>query len=347
METLSLPHGIQSSPVHFYPLSDAGDPFAPSRLETYLPPVVEAALRDAALDADERRALPVFLGSSCFNVRDSEVAYARALDAGAADAIPMPYTDMGSLARYVCTLAGSHGPDFSFNTACSSAAHALLVAARYLRAGLARNALVVGVELANLTSLAGFSALQLLTDRIAPFGEQRDGIVLGEGIAAVVLQADTTARLRLLGGASQVDTHAIATSNPDGHSLASVMHAALRDSDTEPAAVRAIKAHATGTPSNDEAEALGLHHVFPAMPPVCVLKQWIGHTLGACGVVELVLFAGALEQGFVPGALYEKPDPLLAVTPLAQPVAAVPGRYLLNQFGFGGNNNVLALEMAC
>lgn len=341
--TLALPGNGEPSTAGFYCLHGTDDVFAPGRMQTCLPAVVEAALHDAGMDQTARRRLPVFVGSSCFNVRDSELTFAQA----PADALPMRHAEVGRVAHDIRRIAGSEGPDFSFNTACSSATNALLAACRFLRAGLARQALVVGVELANLTSLAGFSALQLLTDRVRPFAAARSGIVLGEGIGAVVLEADADTRFRLAGGCSQVDTHSVTTAHPDGRSVAATMQGALHAADLSPTDVRAVKAHATGTSANDEAEARGLHRVFPAMPPVCVLKPWTGHTLGACGIVELVLIAGALEHGFIPGAPFEAPDPELAIAPLTAPAPAMPGSYLLNQFGFGGNNAVLAMDMTC
>lgn len=347
LETLPLPGAAEPPSASFYSLHGTNDPLAPGRMQSCLPAIVEAALNDAALDARARRRLPVFVGSSCFNVRDSELANAKAYAADASTALPMPHAELGHLAQEVCRVAGSHGPDFSFNSACSSAANALLAATRYLRAGLAQHALVVGVELANLASLAGFSALQLLAEQVQPFAAGRRGVVLGEGMGAVVLEAHAPSRFRLVGGCSRVDTHSVTTAAPDGSSVAIAMTDAMQDAGLAATDIRALKAHATGTPANDEAEARGLHRVFPTLPPVCVLKPWTGHTLGACGIVELVLFAGALEQGFIPGAPAHTPDPDLAITPLAAPVPAMPGHYLLNQFGFGGNNAVLALEMTC
>lgn len=346
-EKLVLPEWLAAQPLHFYPLDGGGDPLAPERMDRILSPVIESAMQEAGLDLQARRTLPVFLGSSCFNVRDSEQAYAQACRRNASDAIPLPYVDMSDIACRASAVIGSHGPDFSFNTACSSAANALLAATRYLQAGLGRYAMVVGVELANLTSLAGFASLQLLSEAVRPFGQHRSGIVLGEGVGVVILEAGGDSRLHLRGGISRVDTFAVSTANPDGHALAGVMRQAARNSRVELADIRAVKAHATSTPSNDEAEARALHHLFSPLPPICTLKPWTGHTLGACGAVELVLFASALTQGFLPGAPGVRPDPDLNVMPVEKSRPAQPGHYLLNQFGFGGNNSVLTLELAC
>ena len=154
-------------------------------------------------------------------------------------------------------------------------------------------------------------------------------------------------RSRILGGANNCDTHNPTTANPDGRSVAEVLRLALNRTGTAVGDVRGIKLHGTGSLSGDQAEAAGLTQVFPTMPPLSGLKAYIGHSLGACGVVELVLFAGALQGGLIPAtAGFSTPDPALGLHPLTAPRPAQAGRYLLNHFGFGGNNTVLVLEQS-
>lgn len=171
-------------------------------------------------------------------------------------------------------------------------------------------------------------------------------MVLGEGLSAVVLSVEPAAgALRLLGGANNCDGYSVTTANPDGGSVAEVLRQALARSQTETAAVRAIKAHGTGSGSSDQAEAAGLIRVFAPLPPVTALKAYLGHTLGACGTNELVLYAAALGRGQLPATLgFKTPDPALGLRPVTAPTPAPAGRYLLNHFGFGGNNTVLVLE---
>jgi 3-oxoacyl-[acyl-carrier-protein] synthase-1 len=162
----------------------------------------------------------------------------------------------------------------------------------------------------------------------------------------VLLSADGPSEaMRLHDGASNCDTFSITTADPEGTSVAAVLHQALSQARLRPEAIRGIKAHGTGTPSGDLAEAAGLRKVFPELPPFSILKPYIGHTLGACGVIELVLYAGALAQGRLPARSSPvAADPELGIQPLKVSRAAAPGYYLLNQFGFGGNNAVLVLE---
>jgi len=332
--------------LSYYRIADGADLLDPERMKRLLPPVVEAALAPAGLTVKQRRELPVFIGSSCFSIASEESHYARELAHDPGHAMPMRLTGFDVIATLVRETAGSNAAAFTWNTACTSAANALLAAQRSLALGRYRQALVVGLELANLTTLSGFSALQLMADTVRPFDARRTGIVLGEGISAVLLDVEPgPTSPRLVAGASNCDTHGVTGANPDGSSIAAVLARGLRMAGVEAAQIRALKAHGTGTVTNDEAEARGMHGVFSPMPPVCALKPWLGHTMGACGLNELVLFASALEDGFIPAAAgFETVDEALNVVPLTEETTAGPGYYLLNQFGFGGNNTVLIME---
>lgn len=330
--------------LNYYRIPDGAELFDPERLERLLPQVTRAAV--ARLQDSERRALPVFVGSSCFSVGLAEAEYAAALAHDKSTAVSMPRCDYDYPAKLACAALGSGGETWAYNTACSSSANALLGALGLLESGVYHHALVLGVEYANRTSLAGFSGLQVMAEQVQPFDAARRGMVLGEGVGAVLLSAEPApGALRILGGASNCDTHNVTTANPDGRSVAEVLRLALSRTGTAAADVRGVKVHGTGSLSGDQAEAAGLAQVFPKMPPLSGLKGYIGHSLGACGVVELVLFVGALQRGLIPAtAGFSTSDPALGLRPLIEPKPAQAGRYLLNHFGFGGNNAVLVLE---
>ncbi len=328
-------------------IPDQAELFDPGRFEQLLPPVVQSAVAQAGLTDAEIRQLPLFIGSSCFSIGLSESRYAAAFAHKPQNAVPLPlcwYQDIALLAQQAL---GSTGDTYTYNTACTASANALLGALYMLELGWYKHALVIGAELANRTTLAGFSGLQILADRLQPFDAARKGIVLGEGIGAVLLSAEAGAvkSLKVTGGANNCDTWSVTTANPDGLSVAALLRRTFEQMCVQPRQVRGIKAHGTATSTGDTAEALGMHQVFESLPPVTVLKPYIGHTLGACCVNELVLFAGALQRGCLPATPgFETPDPALDVHPLAQMAAAPDGYYLLNHFGFGGNNTVLVLE---
>jgi 3-oxoacyl-[acyl-carrier-protein] synthase-1 len=216
-----------------------------------------------------------------------------------------------------------------------------------LHHGWYQNALVVGFELANLTTLSGFSGLQLIAGAVRPFDLERAGVVLGEGIGAVVLSVSdrSEAGLRVHGGAANVDTFSVTAANPDGSSIAAVQMALLAQAGVDAGNVRGIKTHGTASPLNDAGEAAGIRRVFASVPQICALKPYIGHTLGACGVNEFVLMVSALRAGFFPATPgFETEDPALGVRPTRERADAPPGHYLLNYFGFGGHNTALLIE---
>jgi 3-oxoacyl-[acyl-carrier-protein] synthase-1 len=226
-----------------------------------------------------------------------------------------------------------------------------MAAKRQLAAGVIDYALVVGVELFNNITAQGFSSLGLLTSSVMkPFDASRDGLVLGESVAALVLgsarQRDAS-HFYLAGGANRSDAHSITSITADGSTVASVMNQALASANCKPEAIAAIKVHGTASLANDEAEAAGMHRVFASLPKVCALKPFIGHTLGACGLTELILFYRALEAGFLiatPGISVEPGELRVALNQQPQFSPSMSNSYLLNYFGFGGNNSALVIR---
>lgn len=234
------------------------------------------------------------------------------------------------------------GPVHVINTACTSSLNALLAAHALLRAGEAEEALVLGVELDNRLTLGGFGALQLLSASSSkPFGKHRDGLVLGEAVAAVRLSAREAAQWKLLGGANVVDG-----SQPTGASVFAVVRMyrqALQASGLEAKAIDLIKVQAAGSPGNDAAEAQALREYFHAVPALVSLKAAMGHTMGASGAAEVALLIACLEQGVWPS--YEDDvDEALGVTLAAMPESA--RRVLATILGFGGSHASVVLERA-
>lgn len=313
---------------------------------------MNAAVREALSAADladsELRHIPLFIGSTSYAVRLAEAHFEHSLAALEKDPVSLPFAGFDQAAEYLREEFGLLGPEYLINTACAASANALLAGAAAIASGRAEHALVVGLELFNVTTLAGFFGMQLLTDDVMrPFDKRRNGLVLGEGCGAVILSASdgSDAGLFVTAGASACDTHSITASNPDGSAIARVMDAALHRAAVPPEKIRAIKAHGTASPLNDDGEAAGMHRVFATVPPVFALKPYVGHTLGGCGAIEVALFAAAFDDGFIPrSAGFEFRDDRLAIEPLTEPISADPGHYMLNFFGFGGNNSTLIMS---
>ena len=321
-----------------------------TRLEAAVLGVVAEALQASGLSSAQIEDAALVLGTSSMDISVSEAVYRREL-AERAEALPlMANSCLGQLADRIRRHFGIKGQDLTVNTACTASANALMYGDLLIRGGRARHVVVLGVEIFNLITAMGFSGLELLSaDGMKPFDVDRSGLVLGEACAALVIAAEPRdgGGYWLEAGANLCDTHAISAANPDGSTVAAVMREALARAGVDPAAIVAVKAHGTASLLNDEAEAAALADIFTALPPVAVLKPFIGHTFGACGLAELILFMGAAEAGFLPATpgICARPSDLGITLP--QTPAPLPrGRYLLNYAGFGGNNTALILANA-
>lgn len=234
---------------------------------------------------------------------------------------------------------------FTLNTACTSAANGLLYGARMIAANLHKRALVLAFETPSAVAQQGFGALDLISPSglYRPFHPQRDGLVLGEAYTATLLALEPgpTPLAKLLGGFSACDTSNLTTTREDGSHIDWVMREALRSAGASVDQIGLVKLHGTATGANDRAESNGVRLLFgEALPPLCVLKPWLGHTLGACGLSETLLLVQNLAH--LPGCDYAD-DALLPLP--TEPLAIAEDSLLLaNFFGFGGNNASLVLQ---
>jgi len=338
----------QRETVPYQLLADEPQDHGDQRLWRVLENVIEEAFEAAALTPEQRRGAALFVGSSSFDISASEAAYRRDLE-NDPQALPLAVSSsLGNCANRIRHRFDLRGPDYSFNTACTASANAVLYADALIRAGIVKHALVVGIELFNVITAMGFYSLDLLTRGVMkPFDSERDGLALGETCAALVLgPCNADHQFQLLGGANLCDRHSISAANPDGSSVAQVMHQALMAANLHPANIAALKTHGTASLLNDEAETAGMRRVFDqALPPLCALKPFIGHTLGACGLGELILFCACADRNFLigtPGVCVEKSD--LGIVLNQQPSALLPADFMLNYFGFGGNNTSLVIS---
>ena len=304
---------------------------------------VELALDQAGITLQQRENLPVFLGSTCLDIAEHEQQLAQTPDD---IAMLGPHCAQSTVAMK--QRLALEGPDYTVSTACSSAANALLQAHQMIQAGLIDTALVVGVEVANNMSLRGFASLMLLSQAgYRPFDSRRDGLILGEAVGAVVISKHPPTRgpiTQLLGGANRCAPEN--PTNAEHGQLLRVMRLALQESGIDADQLIAIKAHGTGTPSNDRAEGQALDQLCPMLPPMTSLKPYFGHTLGACGLSELVGLLYAWDEGFLPATPgFEQGDEEFTCEPISKP-QALPnnGAILVNCFGFGGNNTSLVIS---
>jgi 3-oxoacyl-[acyl-carrier-protein] synthase II len=254
---------------------------------------------------------------------------------------------------------GLRGPCEATVTACAAGTHSVGNGARLIATGRC-DVVLAGSAEAAVTPLgvAGFTNMTALSTsgRSMPFDARRDGFVIGEGGAVLVLEDLERARARrahiyaeIAGAASTADAHHITAPSPDGSGAVACMELALLDAGLAPGVVTHINAHGTSTPKNDAAEAEALAKVFGSPgPAVTSIKGITGHSLGAAGSLEAAALALTFEHRLIPPtAGLETLDPgihLDVVTGDARPWE--PGPALSNSFGFGGHNGTLVFVPA-
>jgi 3-oxoacyl-[acyl-carrier-protein] synthase II len=241
-------------------------------------------------------------------------------------------------------------------TACSASAHAIGTAFDAIRLGRA-DAVVTGGSEAAVTpvGIAGFAAMKALSTRnheperaSRPFDVDRDGFVLGEGAASLVLEEREFALRRgapvlaeLTGYGATSDAYHITQPHPQGDGAVRAMRAAIADAGLSPADIDYVNAHGTSTPPNDRVETHALKRVFgESVPLVSSTKSMTGHTLGAAGALESVFCILALQNSVVPPTInLDNPDPACDLDYVAKKARPADVRYAMtNSLGFGGHN---------
>jgi 3-oxoacyl-[acyl-carrier-protein] synthase II len=260
---------------------------------------------------------------------------------------------------------GTEGSPISLNTACASGGSAVQLGMEAIRRGECQAALAIGAD-ASLTpeSLVRFSLLSALSTQndppekaSKPFSKNRDGFVLAEGAAALVLEDLDHARARgarmlgiLEGYGEKSDSFHRTRSSPDGKPIITSLQKALTDAGVGPEDIDYINAHGTSTPENDKMEYLGVATVFGERArsiPISSNKSMIGHTLTAAGAVEAAFTLLTLRHQRLPPTInHAVPDPAipLDVVPNVARDAKVR-RAMSNSFGFGGQNVCLVMTL--
>ena len=297
------------------------------------------ALRDAAIDADDPRILPV-LGTS----------YGPHLE----------MSDVTSLSRWSAEAArdaGCTAEPVTVTTACSAGSDAVLAGLALLRAGAAEICVCGGADVLTPGKRLGHSRLGTMSPGdLRAFDTGHDGTLLGEGAAFLVLETEEGARARgahprgvLAGAGSSNDAASAVAPDPSGKNVVLAVRRALRTAGLDPGDVTVVNAHGSGTPVNDEVEARAYAQMFsqvPRPPVVFATKGAFGHTLGATGAIEAIAVLQALDTATAP-PVHVLRDPLADLTlpiPAEHPMKVEPGAGISVTLGFGGFNTCLVLQ---
>jgi len=276
--------------------------------------------------------------------------------------VPMFIPDIA--AGVISIRLGAKGPNYCTVSACASSAHALGEAYRLIQAGVV-DVMVTGGAEAAITPLAvaGFSNMKALSMRndeptraSRPFDEERDGFVMGDGSAILILEALEYATARgariyaeVAGYGMSADAYHITQPAPGGEGAKRAMLECLRDAQLDPSTVDYINTHGTSTPHGDTAEVQAIKDVFGEHARSLVAsstKSMTGHLLGAAGGLEFTVCVLAIQHGAIPPTInQEHPDPTCDLD--CAPNVKVERRVdvaLSNSFGFGGHNVTLAVR---
>lgn len=271
----------------------------------------------------------------------------------------VPRLMTSSTAFHIAKRIGAHGPNQTFSTACSSGSLAIGAAARVIERGDADIMIACGTDAPVVEPVfRAWIALKVMTTRnddperaFKPFDADRDGFVMGEGAAALVCEELHHARKRgatiygeIAGFGSTCDAMKLTT--PSAAHQASAMRGAMRDAGVTPADLAFVGAHGTATRLNDVTETAAIREVLgpdAEHVPVTCSKPLFGHTMGASGAIEFIVGLLAMQHGRVPAVPnLSRRDPACALPFVgAETVTRRAHHFMMNSFGFGGNNVVL------
>jgi 3-oxoacyl-[acyl-carrier-protein] synthase II len=330
----------------------------------------EQAMRQSALKIDESNAerVGVLVGVGIGGLLTIEENHLLFLDTRLKRITPffIPKLISNLAPGQIAIRYGARGINLATTSACASGSHAVGEAYRMIRDGYIDAAITGGAEAA-LTSLGigGFIAMRALSTRndapeaaSRPFDAERDGFVMSEGAASLILEERDAALARganivaeIAGYAANGDAYHMTSPAPEGKGAARCMMLCLQDGELDLNQVDYINAHGTSTPQGDTAETQAIKHVFgerAAKIAVSSTKSMTGHTLGAAGAIESVYTVLAIERGMLPPTInYEHPDPECDLDYVPnRPRAAKIRLALNNSFGFGGTNTTLAFRPA-
>lgn len=298
------------------------------------------------------RRIAVVMGTSTSGILETETAY-RNRDS-ITGALPASFRyrqthNTFSIAEYTRGRLGLKGVAVALSTACSSSAKAFASAARMVDAGLADAAVVGGVDSLCMTTLCGFSSLDLVSaEPCRPCDKDRNGISIGEAAAYALLERPDMAGERfgsLAGYGESSDGYHISSPHPEGLGAELAMRQALSRAGRKPGEITYVNMHGTASEMNDRVEDQAIFRVFGDGVWCNSTKGWTGHTLGAAGALEAVISLICIREGFIPGCLNAKTvDPAFRSRIRLHTGEAEVTAVLSNSFGFGGSNASLVFE---
>ncbi len=337
------------------------------RYEHFAAAAVQEALTQSGLSITEQNSsrIGVIISAAIGGLQSLEEAIFTVRDSGPRRISPflIPMLMPNGAAGLASIEHGIKGPGLSIASACASGADGIGMAWLLLRAGVL-DAVIAGASEAPIcqTAIAAFDRIGAMSRRTdysmtpQPFDKNRDGLVMGEGAAVLVLETESHARARgtvilaeLAGYAATSDAFHITAPHDEGAGGAMAIRLALEAAGVLPEEVGYINAHGTGTPLNDLAETKAIKAAFGPLAyriPISSTKSMTGHMMGATGALEALFCVQALQEGILPPTIhYQTPDPECDLDYIPNQARQAKIQVAIsNAFGFGGHNAVLVFR---
>lgn len=329
----------------------------------------DLAVEDSGLGIEklDKNLFGVYVGSGEGGIHtleeNSRVLYEKGPNRVSPFMVPMMITNMP--AAYIAIRFGAKGPNMAVVTACASSINSMGEAYNCIARGDADVMLTGGAEAAvSPLATAGFASLKALSNRnddpkhaSRPFDAERDGFVIGEGAGILVFEEYEHTKARgahiyaeVTGYGLSCDAHHITAPDPDGDGAYRAMAMAVKKSGWQPEEIDLINAHGTSTPLNDKMETVAIKRLLGEDNAKKILvhstKSMVGHALGAAGAIETIATLLAIDKGIVHPTINQiTPDPDCDLNTVPNKAAeAKVDRAIINNFGFGGHNGVLAIQ---
>jgi len=300
--------------------------------------VIKEAIKEANLSKEDETELHIFLATTSINISLLENKF---LSTNKID-----YVGYKDVLDFVEKNINSKYPATIFQTACTSAANAIINASEQIKNAQINKAIIIGFEFFNQATFKGFDSLMLLSQsgEYKPFDKSSDGLILGEACSAIVLEniQKTQNDFEIISKSTSFDNYSITSSNPNGEATLQCLKNAIKSANLTIKDIDFIKAHATGSENSNFSEANAIDRLFKEEKKMCdvvILKPYIGHTLGSCGTNEIVILCEAIKKGLVPKTInFNENYDNIQFKPLLEDKKINKATTLFHFVGFGGSN---------
>lgn len=323
----------------FFQMVDTSFENSEERMLSSLDNAVNIAIKNANLTTEELAETAIILGSTSLDIST--------ITPDDTKNIWLTFTDR--LSQHLQKKFGLSKQHFTINTACTASINAAILADQLIKHNKANHVIVVGCEFYNPLTLNGFSSLDLITkDTLKTFHTERSGLILGEGIGVIIVGASKpeSACIEIKGYGSGCDHHSLTMTQESGDHIVQVIDQALTSANLDASDIDLIKVHGTATLNNDVAEQAAFTQRLPSQA-IFALKPFTGHTLGACGVLELAIMDSLFKNITpipVPNYAQDNKEHLLSAFSQNKTLSDYQ-TVLLNHCGFGGNNAAIIVKL--